>query len=258
MIYSMIRGVLLDIAGVLYDGDMAIEGSAEAVRRLRKTGLDIRFITNSTRNPRRVIISKLSRLGFDVSARELFTPAAAAIEILSKKGHRAHLMTHPSLREDFSDLKAESSKCTVVVGDAAEHFTYENLNNAFRQLSSGAKLMALANNRTFNDSDGELSMDTGAFVSALSFASGVKADVVGKPAPAFFQAALDSMGVSAADTVMFGDDAESDVAGALSAGIGTAVLLKTGKYRAGAENDVDPVPSLLADNLSSAVDRLLF
>ncbi|MCY3983281.1 MAG: hypothetical protein OXC72_09160 [Roseovarius sp.] len=56
---------------------------------------------------------------------------------------------------------------------------------------------------------------------------------------------------------MFGDDAESDVAGLLGCGIGTAALVKTGKCRSGAETDVNPAPGLLAGNLASAVDRLL-
>src|SRR3546814_1002729 len=53
---------------------------------------------------------------------------------------------------------------------------------------SGAPLYALAANRYFEDDDG-LSLDAGGFVAALEYASGIKAELFGKPAPGFFQAA---------------------------------------------------------------------
>ncbi len=42
----------------------------------------------------------------------------------------------------------------VVVGDAGEAFHYASLNRAFRELIDGAKLIALAKNRSFKDADG--------------------------------------------------------------------------------------------------------
>ena len=77
----------------------------------------------------------------------------------------------------------------LVVGDAGTHFTYDALNAAFRILADGAAFYALAANRTFYDADGALSMDVGAFVAALEYASGQTAEVLGKPAEAFFRAA---------------------------------------------------------------------
>ncbi|TIX45050.1 MAG: TIGR01458 family HAD-type hydrolase, partial [Mesorhizobium sp.] len=81
----------------------------------------------------------------------------------------------------------------VIVGDAGDAFTYAALNDAFRELSAGAELLALATNRTFRDADGGLSLDAGPFVAALEFASLKRANVLGKPSPAFFLSALASM-----------------------------------------------------------------
>lgn len=253
----MIKGVLLDIAGVLYDGDRPVPGSAEAVERLRAAGLPIRCVTNSTRNPRSVIVEKLDAMGFGVAAEDVFTPAAAACDLLRERGRAAHLLIHPDLEEDFAGLSETSGDRTVVIGDAADGFTYASLNVAFRELTAGADLMALASNRSFNDSDGELSLDAGAFVAALEYASGKEAEIVGKPAPAFFESALSSMGVAADAAVMVGDDAQADVAGALRAGIGQAVLVRTGKYRDGDETRASQAPSHLAENLAAAVDWVL-
>jgi HAD superfamily hydrolase (TIGR01458 family) len=117
----------------------------------------------------------------------------------------------------------------VIVGDLGERFDYAALNRAFRLLMDGAELVALQKNRFWRTPDG-LSLDAGPFVAALEYATGQEAVVVGKPARAFFSTVLDDLGVPAADAVMVGDDVESDIGGALGAGL-RAILVQTGKYR---------------------------
>ena len=41
----MISGVLLDLAGVIYEGEMALPGALNAVDRLRRAGFSLRFVT---------------------------------------------------------------------------------------------------------------------------------------------------------------------------------------------------------------------
>jgi HAD superfamily hydrolase (TIGR01458 family) len=97
----------------------------------------------------------------------------------------------------------------------------------------GAPLLAIASNRYFKDFDG-LSLDAGPFIAALEYAAQVEANVFGKPAPAFFDAVLADLGAAPDETVMIGDDVEADVNGALAVGL-QAILVRTGKYRAGDE-----------------------
>jgi ribonucleotide monophosphatase NagD (HAD superfamily) len=54
-----------------------------------------------------------------------------------------------------------------------------------------------------------------------------------------------------------GDDAESDIAGALGAGLAAAVLVRTGKYRAGDETRFSPRPTTTVADLSAAVDWIV-
>jgi HAD superfamily hydrolase (TIGR01458 family) len=185
----MLRGVLLDLAGVVYDGDTLIPGSAEAIGRLREAGLSVRFISNTTRSPRKALVAQLAGFGIQVADDEVLTPAGAAIAWLLENGRSPHLVVHPKLGPEFDGVKFAGPPA-VVVGDAGETFDYAMLNRAFRQLMDGADFIALANNRVFKDRDGLRSMDAGAFVAALEFASGAKATVIGKPAPAFFEAGL--------------------------------------------------------------------
>ncbi|OCP01765.1 hydrolase [Ensifer sp. LC13] len=252
----MARGVLLDLSGVLYDGDTVLPGAVAAISRLRDAGLPIRFLTNTTRQAKRQLLAQLQRLGFDCAAEEVFTPVAAVRAWLQRNGHQPHLLVHPALEEDFADCRAEGP-VAVVLGDAAERFSYDRLNAAFRALSNGAPFLALARNRFFRHRDGGLSLDAGPFVEALEYASGVKARLFGKPAANFFLAAAASMGLEPKDVVMVGDDAESDIAGALAAGIGTALLVRTGKYRDGDEHHFQPEPTAVIDDIRAACALIL-
>ncbi|PWK65711.1 HAD superfamily hydrolase (TIGR01458 family) [Aminobacter sp. AP02] len=252
----MIRAVLLDLSGVVYDGDTPIPGAVEAVERLRSQGLAVRFVSNTTRSPHRAIVAQLAGLGVTVGRDELFTPARAAADWLTREGCVPDLLVHPDLVPEFAGNKFGARRA-VVVGDAADAFTYAAMNAAFRQLIDGAAFLALAVNRTFKDADGGLSLDAGAFVAALEFAAGKQATVLGKPSRDFFHAALSGVDCAPGQAVMVGDDAESDVAGALRAGIGSALLVRTGKYRAGDESRFAPHPTAIVNDLAAAVDWIL-
>jgi len=239
-----IRGVLLDLGGVVYVGDTVLPGALDALARLRAGGYPVRGITNITRQPRRMLLEKLARLGVEVAPEELFMPALAARDYLSHHRLSPHLLVANDLREDFADVP-EVDKVAVVIGDAATGFTYEALNAALRALERGADFLALAKNRSFQDDDGARSLDAGPFVAALEYATGREALVLGKPSPAFFRAAVDSLGFAPGETVMVGDDAEADLHG---------VLVRTGKYRPGDEAALDPSPDAVVADLSEAVD----
>jgi HAD superfamily hydrolase (TIGR01458 family) len=251
-----IAALLIDLDGVLYVEEERIPGSLEAVRRLRDGGLALRFVTNTTAHSRDRTLAKLSRLGFEVADRELTTPAVLAVRHCRDRGHeRVALVMNEEVKRDFAELEETASEAdAVIVGDLGEAFGYDVLNRAFRHVMDGAELIALQKNRYWMRADG-LSLDVGPFVAALEFATGTQAYVVGKPARAFFQEVLSDLGATATTTAMVGDDIESDIGGAIHAGL-AAILVRTGKYRerqvreSGVEptfvvNSIADVPSLL-------------
>jgi HAD superfamily hydrolase (TIGR01458 family) len=250
----MIRGVLIDLDGVVYVGNELLPGSLDAILKLREVGIPFKFITNTTRRSRRRIVSDLARLGLGIDARDLFTPAALARNFLERENLVPFLIVHPDLREDFTGLVAGGGEA-VVVGDAGAFFTYDLLNQAYRKIIHGAVFLALAKNRNFHDRDGELSLDAGPFVAGLEYASGTMATVFGKPAPAFFNLAIDSMACRPEDAVMIGDDAEADVGGAMAAGL-QGVLVQTGKYRPGQEDKLPARPTHVVQDLNAAIELL--
>ena len=249
------KGVLLDLGGVVYVGDGPLPGAVAAIRRLREAGLAVRFLTNTTRSSHRMLLQKLRAMGLDVADDELFTPSLAARQRIEREKLAPHLLVHPALEEDFAGLP-DGGREAVIVGDAGDSFSYAALNDAFRALERGAEFLALANNRSFRDADGGLSLDAGPFVAALTFASRREPLILGKPAPDYFLSALASMGCEPGDAVMVGDDVENDVAGAMAAGL-SGILVKTGKYQPGAEASIASPPSAVAADLPAAVHWIL-
>lgn len=247
------KAVLIDLAGVLHVGDAAIPGAAAALKRLRASGIPLRFLTNTTRSPRAAIAAMLRGLEFDVGLAEIRTAVLATEQYVRERWHRPHYLVHPDI---LCELGATGDPPDVVVlGDAADAFSFQHMNQAFRLLMAGLPLVAMAKNRYFKESDG-LTIDMGAYVTALEFASGVKATVVGKPAPDFFLGALAELGVAPADSVLIGDDLQDDVGGAQACGI-PGMLVRTGKYRPADENHPDIHPAAVVRDFAQAVDRLL-
>jgi len=146
-------------------------------------------------------------------------------------GKRVWLLTKGDTARDFAGINLVSDHADVVViGGAEELLTYEAMNHAFRMLMDGAALLATHANLYWRTLDG-LQLDSGAYIRALEIATGKQATILGKPARAFFEQALHSIGVAAGEAVMIGDDIENDIGGAQKAGM-LALLVCTGKHNA--------------------------
>jgi phospholysine phosphohistidine inorganic pyrophosphate phosphatase len=255
---SVAPAVLLDIDGVLHVGDEPIAGAIAALAELRGLSAGIRLVTNTTSKSRQEIVDHLQRLGFDVVGPEVLTPAALAVRHCRERGYRSvKLLVGEALHEDLAELEQAPpgrAADAVVLGDLGEGFTGQVLNEAFRLLMDGAELVALQHNRYWRRTDG-LVLDVGAYSAALEYATGSEAVVVGKPAPAFFAAALADLHAQPSGAMMVGDDIEADVGGAIEAGI-CGILVRTGKYRKDALDASRVTPTDIVDSIAD-VPRLL-
>ncbi|XP_008844239.1 phospholysine phosphohistidine inorganic pyrophosphate phosphatase isoform X1 [Nannospalax galili] len=255
-----VHGVLLDISGVLYDsgagGGAAIAGSVEAVARLKQSRLKVRFCTNESQKSRGELVGLLRRLGFDISEGEVTAPAPAACQILKERGLRPHLLIHDGVRSEFNDIDISNPNC-VVIADAGEGFSYQNMNKAFQVLMEleNPVLISLGKGRYYKEASG-LMLDVGAYMKALEYACGVEAEVVGKPSPEFFKSALRAIRVEAHQAIMIGDDIMGDVGGAQQCGM-RALQVRTGKFRPSDEHHPEVKADGYVDNLAEAVDLLL-
>ena len=228
---SAVSGLLIDIDGVLIRGSEVIPGAPETIRALRARGIPFRFITNTTIYCRLTLLDRLIAMGFEIQEEELFTATYAAAHYLrSKEAKSYYPLLLPDAQLEFSDIEVdEETPEFVVIGDLGASFTFPRLNRAFRALLNGAQLVALHKKRMWRAEEG-LFLDAGPFVVALEYAAEVNATVIGKPSQAYFQIALDDLGIPPSQVAMIGDDVEIDVRGAQLMGM-QGWLVKTGKFR---------------------------
>ena len=99
--------------------------------------------------------------------------------------------------------------------------------------------------------EGGLDPGTGSIVAALEYASGRKAEIVGKPAPGMMLEALRAMGAEASQTLVVGDGLELDIV-AGTPGINTALVLTGMSTRAQAEAATGP-SNQISPSMASAI-----
>lgn len=244
--------LLLDIDGVLYVGSEPIPGAVEALSELRSIAGAIRLVTNTSSVSRQTVINRVRRLGFDIEAEEVLTPAAMAVRYCRSKGYsKVNLMVAKSLRDDLEEIDVvgtDEQADAIVLGDLGSMFNAQTLNFAFAQLMNGADLIVLQHNRYWRKGD-NLVLDVGAYAAALEYASGVEAIVVGKPSRDFFEMALADAGASAGNALMVGDDIEGDVGGGLGDGI-ASILVRTGKFTEEKFSESEIEPTRVIDSIA--------
>jgi ribonucleotide monophosphatase NagD (HAD superfamily) len=135
----------------------------------------------------------------------------------------------------------------VLLGGAGPSVGYPELDAVFKLAVEGVPVVALHRNTRYQTADGP-ALDMGAFIVGIEAAAHVEVTVVGKPAGAFFHAALADLGTTAAGAVVVGDDIDSDVLGAQAVGL-TGVLVRTGKFR---QSDLDGA----ADRPNHVIDSI--
>lgn len=254
-----VGAVLIDIDGVLTVSWKPLPGAVAAMERLRAAGLPLALVTNTTSRTRASIAAKLAGAGFPVGGDDILTAPSVTAAYLREHypGARCLLLNSGDVRDDLAGVTLvdegegaapDAVVDVVVFGGAGDEFSYAALNAAFRHLQRGAHLVAMHRNLYWRTADG-LDLDTGAFLLGLERAARVEAQVTGKPAEAFFATALAHLGATASETLMVGDDIESDVLAAQRCGM-TGVLVKTGKYLPETHEAADGTPDHVLDSFA--------
>lgn len=227
--------------------------------RLRQQGVPFRLVTNTTSRSRAMLVQRLRGYGFEVTAEEIFSATLAGGELARDSGYGclAPFIPEPGL-EDLKGFelvggtagrRGDHTPEAVVLGDLGERWTYGLMQEAFDYVMAGAAIIALSRDRYWLQGE-RLALDAGPFVAGLEFATGKAAQVAGKPSPAFYAAALRSLGRPVSQSaIMVGDDLWSDVQGAQRAGL-QGWLVRTGKYRASALEESGVQPDRILDSVA--------
>jgi len=244
-------GFLFDLDGVIFQGNSLISGSKEILSALTGAGIPYRFITNTTRMTKNNLVKMLGDMGLAVDSNDVFSAPHAAAEYCELKGYNKILLFIPDqeMQDDFSAFQlVENNPDAVVVGDMGALFTFGLLNKIFRIMIDGAELVAMHKNRYWAPADG-LTLDLGAFISALEYASNKSAAVMGKPNANLFKLAVRSWNISKSSIYVVGDDLDGDILGSQNAGM-KSILVKTGKFREEGLENSKIVPDYIINSIA--------
>ena len=231
----------LDLDGVLYRGADPVPGVGPLLTERHAAGDQIVYITNNSFLRRAEYRARIESCGAPFSDEGLLT----AVSLVAARFHAAGLtriLVYGSeglaaelraaglaarLPAEFADREALAAWAPegVTVGLNREG-TPRDLEFAAAAVRAGARLIAPNRDAAYPDPT-ELIPGTGAAVAALEAATGVTAQVVGKPAPDLLLLAMERAGVRADETLMIGDSPATDIASAHAAGV-RSILMLTG------------------------------
>ena len=250
----MIRGVILDLDGTVYRGEREIPGAADFIAWLLDRGIRPLYVTNRSSRVPEEVRAQISGFGVPCSCDDVLTSSGAAARYLAT-GSAYCIGEHglSAALEEAGISLTEKDPDYVVVGYDS-HLTYAKLTTACRCIDGGARFLATNPDRVLYVEDGMLP-GTGAIVAAVTTACGAEPEVIGKPEPLIFEMALAQMGLPPRDVIAVGDNIETDIRAADSAGIRSVLLLTGISTREDA--DRSPVkPTWIADDFT-ALTRLV-
>ncbi|MFD2117556.1 HAD-IIA family hydrolase [Paenibacillus yanchengensis] len=251
-------GFILDLEGTLIQSGKGLLGAAELVQNITSRNIPFRIITNTVgRSPAELALT-LQRSGIEVSPELIITPMEVLNSYFMKyEDPISFLFVGPEFIQQRlniqSSLSDELTPDYVILCDFERiPFGFKQLNEIYRYLDRGAKLITLSESPYYLDQE-ERKLDTGSFSKLFQYASGQQAILLGKPSYQIYKEALTQMGITSSHTLTVGDDINTDIRGGKEAGIKT-VLVRSGKYRHGDELQV--TPDIVVDNLLNLLNLI--
>ncbi len=251
-----VRGLVLDADGVLVLKSAPLPGALEAVASLEARSIPFRVVTNFSQLHRSTLAGWFAKGGLRIDPEWIITgPSATAAYTTAQFPDRPlFVLAAPDARREFdgqrlmdadeADNAPPGTVAAVVIGDAGDDLSYRNLDVAFRLVRGGAALLAMHRNPWWLTPKGE-TLDAGAYVVGLEFATGQRALTLGKPSPVVFRQAVGGLVADLGRRLprsafaMVGDDLRSDIAAAQRVGL-RGILVLSGKTTAA---DVDRIPA---------------
>lgn len=232
---ASLRAFVFDLDGCVYTGRTLIPGVAEFLGRLRAANRRVLFLTNNSREDGAELQAKLERLGIAADRQEVLSAAEATGPFVRSRFGPVRLLAIGSstlLRllveagHTLVPLDAPRQAQVAVVGHDAE-FTYQKLAALTAAIAHEATFVAVNVDPRLPIEGGYLP-GCGALVEAVAAASGVRPEIVGKPRPTLFRAALERLAIPAGEAVMIGDSLLADIQGAQRIGLRTIWLAPPG------------------------------
>jgi len=211
---------MLDLDGVVYRGDHAVDGAPDLLRRVREAGLRLAFVTNNAARTPDAVARQLRSLGIDAQAGDVVTSAqAAAREVAARVPAGSPVLViggeglEVALRErDLVPVSGTAESPAAVVQGFHPDVGWRQLADGAYAVAGGLPWIATNVDRTIPTGEG-IAPGNGTLVAVIEAVVGHPPDVVaGKPFRPLFDETLRRTG--ARHALVVGDRLDTDIEGA--------------------------------------------
>ncbi|MFD8074146.1 HAD-IIA family hydrolase [Streptomyces sp. NPDC059718] len=251
-----IESWLTDMDGVLMHEGIPVPGADAFIKRLRDSGRPFLVLTNNSIYTPRDLAARLSRIGLDVPAENIWTSALATARFLDAQhpGGTAYVIGEAGLTTALHDagyVLTDHEPDFVILGETRT-YSFEALTKAIRLINAGSRFIATNPDNTGPSPEGALPA-TGSVAALITKATGKDPYFVGKPNPLMMRTGLNTIGAHSETSAMIGDRMDTDVLAGLEAGMQTFLVL-TGLTKAGDIDRFPYRPTTVVDSIADLVD----
>ncbi|MEX1200657.1 MAG: HAD-IIA family hydrolase [Methylophaga sp.] len=270
---SDIGGLIIDMDGVLWHGNQPLPGLNDFFATLRELQILFVLATNNASLTQQQYIDKLAAMSVEVSPSEILTSSMATArylkENLSADQRRVYVigeegLTKPLQQQGFTltdlyqvnqpEKGINNEGADIVVSGLDRKLTWDKLATATLNIRAGAAFYATNADTTLPTELGEV-MGNGGVLAALTAATGQTPIVIGKPEPILYQQALEILGTDQHNTIAIGDRLNTDILGAVNAGMRSLMVL-TGVSSEADVAEVDYAPDWILPDIRAITETL--
>ncbi|KOP80030.1 TIGR01457 family HAD-type hydrolase [Cytobacillus solani] len=245
------KGYLIDLDGTMYRGTELIKEAANFVNELIKLDLPYLFVTNNSSRTPQQVADKLCSFSIPATSKQIFTTSMATANYVYEQKNDAsvYVIGEEGIRTALADKGltfAEENADYVVVG-IDRSINYEKLATA---------CLAVRNGAAFISTNGDIAIPTergllpgnGSLTSVITVSTQTKPIFIGKPESIIMEQALQVLGTKKSETLMVGDNYDTDILAGMNAGMDT-LLVHTGVTTKELLSNYEKKPTYVVESL---------
>jgi 4-nitrophenyl phosphatase len=223
-------GYLIDLDGTMYRGSEAIQEAVEFVNGLHSKNLPYLFVTNNSSRTPFQVAQKLKNFGIEAEVEQVFTTSQASANYIYEQKPDASIFVigEDGIQQAISEkgFKIASEHADYVVIGIDRCITYEKLAVACLAVRNGAVFISTNSDIAIPTERG-LMPGNGSLTSVISVSTQTQPVFIGKPESIIMEQALKVLGTKKEETLMIGDNYDTDILAGMNAGLDT-LLVHTG------------------------------
>jgi 4-nitrophenyl phosphatase len=246
------KGYLIDLDGTMYRGTEVIEEAVDFISLLKKHHIPYLFVTNNSSRTPEQVAAKLRDFGIKANEEQVFTTSMATANYISERNKEAsvYVIGEEGLQTALAEkgLKPGQEDAGFVVIGIDRSISYEKLTVAS---------LAVRNGAIFISTNGDIAIPTerglmpgnGSLTSVITVSTQTEPIFIGKPESIIMEQALKVIGTNKEDTLMIGDNYDTDIMAGMNAGLDT-LLVHTGITTKELLTRYEKKPTYVVDSLN--------